>query len=53
MAYQGSFLLGISWLQPVFDAMNAVKQSSAYCICDIIYHIPFDSNRSEIIGGPR
>ena len=24
MAYQGSFLLGISWLQPVFDAMNAV-----------------------------
>ena len=24
MAYQGSFLLGISWLQPVFDAMNAL-----------------------------
>jgi len=24
MAYQGSFLLGISWLQPVFDAMNAI-----------------------------
>lgn len=24
MAYQGSFLLGISWMQPVFDAMNAL-----------------------------
>ena len=36
MAYQGSFLLGISWLQPVFDAMNAVLMLTVFVISFII-----------------
>ena len=48
MAYQGSFLLGISWLQPVFDAMNAVLNP----LVQMDHHIPFDSNCSKIISGP-
>ena len=51
MAYQGSFLLGISWLQPVFDAMNAVLNPLVQ-MDHIIYHIPFNSDCSKIISGP-
>ena len=50
MAYQGSFLLGISWLQPVFDAMNAVLNPLVQ-MDHIFDYISFDSNCSKIIGG--